>query len=319
MEVCITGGSGFIGKRLTAALLARGDQVRSLTRKSAGVTGAPQGLSFHPGDLTDPQVALGGFLAGARVLFHCAGEINDTAWMRPLHVDGTARLLAAARQQFAAGGQPLHWVQLSSVGAYGPDRRPDRRQLRIVDEETAPAPVGEYEVTKTEADQLVLDAAREGYITCTLLRPANVFGADMPNQSLRSMIAFIRKGLFFYIGPDDVVATYIHVDDVVETLLACGFDPRTRGHVFNLSNDCAYGDLVNAIADAAGVRRPRLRLNETLVRRIVALASPFLRLPLTPERIDAMRVRTRYPVTKLQSVLGLAPRREVCDAIRELL
>ena len=58
------------------------------------------------------------------------------------------------------------------------------------------------EKTKAESDQLVMNAARKGTFTYSILRPSNVFGPTMTNQSLFQMIEMISKGLFFFIGKD---------------------------------------------------------------------------------------------------------------------
>ena len=63
------------------------------------------------GDLT--QAVPAEFLAGATVLFHCAGEVRREQAMHALHVDGSRKLAEAA------AGRVRRWVQLSSVGAYG--------------------------------------------------------------------------------------------------------------------------------------------------------------------------------------------------------
>jgi nucleoside-diphosphate-sugar epimerase len=156
-------------------------------------------------------------------------------------------------------------------------------------------------------------------MTCSIVRPSNVFGASMPNPSLRSLGAMVRRGLFFYIGRAGAVATYVHVDDVVATLLCCGTDPRARGETFNLSNDCLLEEMVGGMASAFGVRKPSLRLPEPFVRSGVYLAAKIAPIPLTQARIDALVARTRYPCLKLEQKLGFAPRLSVPDSIGELL
>lgn len=316
MRVALTGVSGFVGRRVLAGLLQQGHEVIVLSRQSAKAL--PSGVRVVVGDLTSPNCPAASFVAGADALLHCAGEIRKPEVMRALHVEGTGRLLQAAIEEVRRTHRPLHWVQLSSVGAYGPP--PGRASAdRVVTEETPTHPVGEYEVTKTEADELVTAAARSESLTCTIVRPSNIFAADMPNASLRGLGAMVRRGLFFYIGRPGAVATYVHVDDVVDTLLRCATDARARGQIFNVSNDCPLEDMINGMADALRVPRPRRRLPEAFVRFALGIAGRVVRLPLTPERVDALVIRTRYPFTKLQRHLDLAPRRSVPAAIGEVL
>ena len=187
-------------------------------------------------------------------------------------------------------------------------------------EESPLRPVGEYEVTKCRSDELVLEAAERGEIFCTILRPSNVFGPGMPNQSLRGLISIVRRGLFFYAGARGAIATYIHVDDVVEALLMCG---ECRGgetaRVYNVSHDCLWEDLIDAIASACAVRRPTLRVPEKAVRAVVSLVSRIFRVPLTQSRIDALVCRTSYPVFRISDALGFKPRCDVPRTIEQMI
>jgi hypothetical protein len=81
------------------------------------------------------------FFKGVGV-YHCAGEIKNEHNMRALHVEGLAKLLAEVALEIRRTNHPVHWVQLSGVGAYGPPPRNHMSQRRIVTETTACSPVG---------------------------------------------------------------------------------------------------------------------------------------------------------------------------------
>jgi len=222
MQVAVTGGTGFIGRRLVSHLLARGDRIKLLTRRSRATLGLPDSVMLFEGDLTSRDVDLLPFVADVDVLFHCAGEIRDPTRMHALHVEGTQRLIKAA------SGTVGHWVQLSSTGAYGKVR------AGIVSEETAVAPDNEYERTKTNSDQLVSVASGPETFSASVLRPSNVFGPTMTNRSLFQMITMISKGIYFFIGPPCASANYIYVDNVVDGMLCCATLPEARGQTFIL-------------------------------------------------------------------------------------
>ncbi len=147
MIVAITGGTGFIGRKLVLRHLAQGDEVRVLSRRPAGEAGLPDAVDIHRGDLAGAMGNLQSFVAGVDVLYHCAGEILDSSRMHAIHVAGTRKLVDAA------AGQVGHWVQLSSVGAYGPISQ------GVITETTSENPLGVYEATKAESDRLVSAAA----------------------------------------------------------------------------------------------------------------------------------------------------------------
>jgi len=315
-QICVTGANGFIGRSLVDGLSCQGYQIKVLTRRSDCIF--PVGVQVILGDLTLPDCPLAEFVVGCEVLFHCAGETRDVSSMHRLHVDGTQRLLQAVLKESAQRSQKLHWVQLSSVGVYGPPQG-SRGAERMVSENTSHRPVGEYEVTKSKADELVMQASEGGAITYSILRPSNVFGAGMSNQSLRGLIRMVKRGLFFYVGKTGAVVTYVHVDDVVAALMKCAFEPMAKGQAYNLSDDCLLEELIQQIASALGVRPPRLRVPEVLVRTAVGILEGSLPIPLTRSRIDALVNRTCYPADKIAAELGFSFSKPMPAAINDLV
>jgi uncharacterized protein (TIGR01777 family) len=118
MNVFLTGGTGLIGRRLTAALLARGDSVVSLSRKPAE---ARHGFTPTVGDPAKPGEWLTK-LSESDAVVHLAGEpIAGKRWnadhlarLRSSRVDST-KLIA---ETLAKGG-PRVLVSGSAVGIYG--------------------------------------------------------------------------------------------------------------------------------------------------------------------------------------------------------
>ncbi|MEG0869598.1 MAG: NAD-dependent epimerase/dehydratase family protein [Hafnia sp.] len=312
MKVSITGGSGFIGKFLCEALVLDGHAVTLLSRKQTVEGHATVVL----GDLLDNTESLDTFVADCDVIYHCAGEINNTALMHGLHVKGTAHLLAAVQRRIRRTGRPVHWVQLSSTGAYGA-----QADKEAIDESCQPAPVGDYEVTKTISDELVLSfAACEPLFTCTLLRPSIVIGPTMPNQSFFQLAGMVKKRLFFYIGNrHENVSTYIHVRDVVEAMLLCGTDARAIGETFILSNDCAQASVIEAFAHHVGVAVPRLQLPEKLIRFIIRMTPSFVRLPLTAPRVDALVKKGGYDSGHICRTLDFSFKSTVPESVPDVL
>lgn len=293
MEVAVTGGRGFIGKKLVEALVARGDRVRVLTRRENA--GDWPGVEFVKGDLTSSATDLRAFLGDAEILFHCAGEIQKTALMREVHVLGTERLIEAAC------GRIGRWVQLSSVGAYGPVRSGD------IVEECAEAPVGEYETTKTEADALVRSAGGSGAFSAAILRPSIVYGPTMTNQSLFQLIGAVQRSWFLFIGKPGAYANYVHVDNVVEALLFCGDRPEAGGRTYIVSDYCTMEEWIAMISAALGRPPPGLRLPETAARAAVALGKFLPGFPLTESRLGALTNFARYSDERIRRELGYRP------------
>jgi nucleoside-diphosphate-sugar epimerase len=305
MQIAVTGGTGFIGRHLIARHLAQGDKVRYLTRKNP--VNFLNGAYPFTGHLNSQNTRLRDFLSGVDILYHCAAELRDEALMQATNVEGTANLLAAAR------GQVRRWVQLSSTGVYGNPRH------QLITEDSAIAPVNAYERSKTAADALVLQAAADHDLECVLLRPSNVYGIDMPNQSLFQLIRMIDKGRFFYIGGRGAVANYIHVENVIDALMLCGkADLPANGQAYIVSDHCLLKEFVDIVAEALHKKPPHIRLPESWVRGVAGLGSKFAKFPLTASRIDAMTNTTVYKSDKIVSELGFRHAVSIREGIAEL-
>ena len=99
MIVAITGGTGFIGKKLAARLVRQGDSVRLMTRNGAP-SEKSSAVEVRQCDLLTAGVKeLSAMLDGVDVLYHCAGQLKDQRTMRTLHVDATLRLAEAASRR----------------------------------------------------------------------------------------------------------------------------------------------------------------------------------------------------------------------------
>ncbi len=284
MLVAITGGSGFIGQNLAYAHLKRGDHVRLLSR-------APRqdsNVKWIQGDLTDPDIDLSALINGVDVLYHCAAELNDESAMPVLHVDGTRRLVEAAK------GEVGRWVQLSSVGAYGPCLD------GVVTELSPEYPANTYEVTKTISDGIV----RQSGIPFVILRPSIVFSETMSNQSLFQMQRMISKGLFFYIGKPGAMVNYIHVDDVMEALCLCATDSRAVNKTFNLSQTTNVESMVAALMAGSRASAGFYRLPFLPVYVMAVLFGWIPGFPLTRARVAALTSKCSYASNKIEQELG---------------
>jgi nucleoside-diphosphate-sugar epimerase len=292
MIVAITGGTGFIGRRLAYSHLSLGHTVRILSRHESGAPRYSEAVRWYHGDLTIPSEEIVSFVDESDILYHCAGEIKNSKIMNKVNVDGTRFLINAA------SGRIGRWVQLSSVGAYG------QRREGVVTENTELNPKGAYEISKVESDSLVGTAALGGAFECSILRPSNVYGSDMSNRSLFSLISMIERGWFFYIGDRGVLVNYIHVDNVVAALMLCGMNPSAAGQVFNISDYCTIEKFVASISVTLGKNQQNLRFPELPVRMGAKLLGIIPGFPLNESRVDAMTGRSTYSINKIEKRLG---------------
>ena len=296
--IAITGGTGFIGSALAKQHVEFGDTVRVLSRSTEGTH---NGISFFQVDLAQPSGAmLRGFLDGADIIYHCAGELYDKSRMEKLHVGGTIELLSAAK------GSKARWVQLSSVGAYGHCR------AGLIESASPERPDGVYECTKTASDVLVRNSGMD-YV---ILRPSSVFGEAMTNQSLFKIVKAMKLGLFFYIGRG-VIMNYVHIDDVVGALTGLGLRTNIVNKVYILSDQIPIEEMVRSLAEGLDINQPKLRFPKTPISLLVKILGKFPKFPLTAAGLNALTKRCVYNSSLIRDDIGFTFKRDLRDAFRQ--
>ena len=304
MIVCITGATGFIGRRLVEAHLKLNDEVRYLTRTNhQPLNGA---IAFM-GDVNATEGVLVPFLKDANVIYHCAGEVESEALMHHTHVDGTHNLLHVLEKLSLNKQKILHWIQLSSCGAYGQNANSSSVE-RYVTESSLDNPNGIYESTKAKSDEVTIQFSQKNeWFKYTIFRPTIVFGMGMRSTAIIRLARLIRKRIFFYIRHRNTIANYVHVDDVVNAMRISVNEKESYNQTFIIANDCLFRDAINAIAEEFAVLKPNLVINERLLRVVINVFGGWVKLPINHSQIDVMMRQTHYSNQKLCTLLGWRP------------
>jgi nucleoside-diphosphate-sugar epimerase len=290
MKIAITGASGFIGNLLLKMHLDLGDEVHVLSRKDKNEFEPHINFFHHKGDLLDVN-SLAPFVNSAAVLYHCAAEIRDQSGMQSVNVEGTKNLLSIA------SGKIKHWVQLSSVGVYGPI------SSGTVLESHTYNPINTYEKTKLQSDLLVIAAAKNSNFTFTIIRPSNVFGSGMRNTSLFQLIKMVEKGFYFFIGSPGASANYVPASNVVQALYLAATNPRARNEIYTVSNWMTIEHFIEIIANELGKPVPKIRMPLLLIKCIAGILSVFPRPLLTISRVKALTNKSVYLTNKIEEEL----------------
>ncbi len=309
MIVAITGGTGFVGRKLAQAHFEKGDTVRVLSRQNAADnSGLARGIELVRGDLLEKRGAhLSAFVDNADVLYHCAAELNEKSMMQDAHVTGTKNLLLEAE------GRIGRWVQLSSVGVYGSHKTGKITEL------TLQRPEGEYEKTKAASDALVEQFCTQKKIDYSILRPSNIFGPTMTTQYFFQMINLIDRGLFFFIGPPGAKANYIHVDNVVYALMQCGKKQKAINQIFNLSDLIKMEIFVETISNELNKKMPWVRIPKSLAIIACGISKVLPGIPLTESRVYALTLQSWYPNDKIINLLDYTYQKSLQYGLREMV
>ncbi len=314
MIAVVTGGSGFIGRNLVRRLHADGHEVRCLLRR--GDAELPDGVRRFVVDLADPRSVLDTpALEGANVVFHLAGATKATGEEAffAANVSPTRTLLGAitARREYP------RFVFVSSQAAAGPAadiRRP-------VEEDDTPRPVEAYGRSKLHAERVV-----EGFsdhVPVTIVRPCSVFGPF--DRDFLPLFRLAQRGLLVYPAVRDHWLSLLHVDDVVEGLIAAATHELAICRKFFLASDAPvqWRVLGETIAGLTGRRVRQMEVPYRVVQA-AALAGELLgrvtHQPTLANRNKAALSREPYWVCsamRARRELGFIPSRSLPDAVRD--
>jgi nucleoside-diphosphate-sugar epimerase len=225
----VTGGTGFLGRRLVARLLAQGRPVTILARRAAPDLAA-RGVRFITAALDD-TAALRDACAGIHTIFHLAAKVGVWGRYDDFHranVLGTRALLASAR---AHGARVFVHTSTPSVVYNG-------RDLAGAGEKTLPLATrcpSPYPLTKAAAEREVL-AADSPTLRTVALRPHLIWGAGDPHLIPR-LLAQARRGRLRIVGRGLNRVDMVHVENAADAhLLAETHIARCAGRAYFITN-----------------------------------------------------------------------------------
>ena len=226
MKILITGGCGYVGTKLTEAMLARTPhEITVLDAMWFGNHLAPgPRLTVHAMDVRHiDEVDLSSY----DTIFHLANIANDPSVELNPYSSWEVNVLAGMRLIDRAGRQGVkQFVFASSASVYGLKAEPR------VTEDLELLPLSEYNKTKMVAERVVLSYADT--MTTTIIRPATVCGLS-PRMRLDVVVNMLTmqaltKGAVTVLGGDQTRPN-IHIDDLVDAYVFA-FERRLAG-VYN--------------------------------------------------------------------------------------
>ncbi len=289
MKVFLTGGSGFIGSRLTERLLAENHDVTLLMRNPLKDRWFGRNKpEIIRGDIFDTALLADG-MRGCEVVFHLAAYTKpwskDPSLPFRVNVGGTINVLNAALE---AGVKRV--VMTSSCGTLGYSDNGS-----VVNELTVPGgPLSTiYERTKAEAEQQALVFCGLG-IDVIIVNPSRLYGpgALTSGNSLTRIIRGYLRGTWRIVpGKGDAVGNYVFIDDVVDGHIKAAIRGVSGEKYILGGENLSFSALFNIVGEESGKKRQMIRVPLTAARaiiRIIRLGSWLggLPPPITEEWID---------------------------------
>jgi len=324
MNILVTGGGGFLGRKLCEGLVARGHQVRSFNRGRYPALDA-MGVEQLQGDLADRRAVIAA-AEGCGAIFHNAakaGAWGDYDGYHRANVMGTGNVLAACREH---GIDRLVYTSTPSV---------THRATHPVEGGTADeVPYGEdlkapYAATKQIAEKIVL-AANDDTLATVALRPRLIWGPG-DNQLLPRIVERAKAGRLALVGDGRNLVDSTYIDNAAQAHfdafehLAIGSACAGRAYFISNGEPWPMEDLVNALLRAAGAPEVHRHIPLRVAYAAGAAAEklwPLLKRkgepPMTRFLAEQLATTHWYSMAPAQRDFGYVPRVSMDDGLRRV-
>ena len=256
--VVVTGGAGFIGSHIAAALSNSGARVRVLDDLSTGhrenLEEIGGDIDFIQGSVADEDLVRKA-LTGAEVVFHEAAipsvprSVESPRQTHIASVDGTFSLLLAARDQ-----KVRRVVYAASSSAYG-----DQPMLPK-SEQMLPDPLSPYAVAKLVGEYYCRVFTRVYGLETVALRYFNVFGPRQdPTSQYSGVVSRFISALLsdetpMIFGDGEQSRDFTYIENVVAANLNAADAKGASGKVINVANGerITLNELLSVLKELTG-------------------------------------------------------------------
>jgi nucleoside-diphosphate-sugar epimerase len=324
MTTLVTGGTGFLGRRLIERLISQGRPVAVLGRTPAPDLEA-RGVRFIRASLEDAE-AVQAACAGISTVFHAAAKVG--AWGRRedffrANVLGTRAIIAGCRRH---GVARLVYTSTPSVVYNGGDFAGANESLPL----TTRCPCA-YPLTKARAEREVLEA-NSPELGTVALRPHLIFGPGDPHLIPR-VLGRARSGRLRIVGSGRNKVDLVHVENAVDAHLLAeaalgGPDSPARGRAFFITNGepVSLWGWINDLLRDLGLPPAERRIPLPAAAAAGAACEALWRLlplpgepPLTRFVASELARDHWFDISAARRDLGYAPRVSMAAATAELV
>ena len=241
MNILVTGASGFIGSRLASKLIEKNHSVFGLVHKNK-ITN-PE-IKIINGDLVDSRFSIPD--EKFDVVFHLAAVTpmeKNKKIVKKVNYEGTINFFNQIK------GKTDFFVYVSGLGAFGDPGE------KIIDENTPLNPDTDYTKIRLDAQKFLERKCKENSIHFSVAYLGEVYGNG--GWFTTQIVSRLKKGSFRMPKAGEYYRCFVHVDDVVNSLIAMAENhTHDQSFVITDSNPTLFKDFINFTSDKLIVKHP---------------------------------------------------------------
>ncbi len=316
MKVLVTGANGFIGSNLCRRLIAEGNKVHALVRKTSDLSFLKGlNLKLFYGDIEKIET-LQPAVKDVNMVFHVAGLAAD--WgpyklFERINFRGTQNVAHVADEEGVK-----RFIYVSTVAFHGFGKK------NMTEKSPKANKLIPYAKTKYLSEQWLWQFSKHTDMGITAVRPGNVFGIN-DRTFISKYIDALLRGKFAEINHGRSKTCPVYVENLIDIIMLISKNKKAIGEAYLATDglDITWHEFNSALAQKLDVKLPRISIPYSLampvakgyygLHRLLKIKSePFL----TPYRINNGGRDYHFSIQKLRDHFGYQPKVELEEAMR---
>lgn len=316
VRIFLTGATGFVGKSLLKALIARGDYVTALYRTSVEDSENVKSLNA---DLTSI-----GYEDVEPHLKHCDTVIH-TAARAHVTVDNSQRTFeqykktntdaTLALAEYAARAGVKTFIFLSSIKVNGDKTLPGERFKSDV----SSPPSDPYGLSKYEAEQGLINLAKKSAMKVIIIRPPLIYGSELKGN-LKSIIKVAATGVPLPLASIKNKRSVLSLENLIEFILLCSkksefLTPTNNIFIISDNEDISTSEFIQKLCEANKIKPRLFPFPISILRAVVFLLkkSDISNKLFDNLQVDSTLAKTTFDWTPSPGITNYSTIRDIND------